>query len=217
MLAVFILIGSYLLGSFPSAYFAGKLSGGKGVTRSGTGNTGASSVWDTKSRSWGFAVFLADALKGAIPPFACRLLDLGLPLEVACGVAAVAGHNWSVFLKFRGGRGISSIIGVLFILAPVELGIALAISLIGIPLRNFPLFNLVSLAVLPFLGAHLSMGEAIVTGETAIALLAIAKRLEANGRRIAPTRKTWLVLLYRFLYDRDIKDRKDWKDGREQL
>lgn len=214
MLAIFVLIGSYLLGSFPSAYFAGQLSGGKGVNGSGADNTGASSVWHTKSRPWGVAVFLADAAKGVIPPLVCRLLDLGIALEAAGGVAAVAGHNWSVFLKLRGGRGISTIVGALLIIAPVELGIALVISFIGIPLRSFSLFNLVSLASLPFLGAFLGMGAAVVTGETAIALMGIAKRLEANRRPLDPTRNRWLVLLYRFLYDRDVRDRKAWMAGK---
>ncbi len=106
---LFVLAG-YLLGSIPFGLLMG-LSRGVDVRRVGSGNTGATNVLRTLGWKAAAVVFLADLLKAVIPVMAARYL-VGVPLvEVATGVAAVAGHNWSFFLRFRGGRGVSTFFG----------------------------------------------------------------------------------------------------------
>lgn len=213
-LAIIVVIASYLLGSIPSAYLAGKWSKGEDITKAGTGTTGAANVWQTISRTAAVMIFLADMSKGVIPLLVSRQLGFGLPAQIASGLAAIIGHNWSLFLRFRGGRGIAASVGVVLILAPIEVAVSVIISLLGAPLRKLALFVLVAIIILPFLSWYFGLEKAVIGGEAIIALLVIVKRLEANRRRIRPGVNKWEVLLYRFLYDRDIRNRKAWIAGR---
>ncbi len=211
-----ILLGSYLLGSLPTAYLAGKQSGGKDLSRSGTGTAGAANVWHSVSRKMGLLVFLADVLKGAIPPLVIRQFDLGPSLQVAGGLASIAGHNWSIFLGFRGGRGVATVVGMMLALAPKEALIIVAVGLAGIPLHQTAVSVLTAIALIPLLCWYFGESRVVVLGGVAVLALIIAKRLEANRKRMTPGAGKGRVLLYRFLYDRDIKDRKAWIRGKRQ-
>jgi glycerol-3-phosphate acyltransferase PlsY len=127
------LLSSYLLGSIPAAWIAGRATGVDLRTR-GSGNLGATNVFRVLGWKIGLAVFLFDAAKGAIPvrffPALTgerdpqRLLLLGM----ACGLAAIAGHVRPVFLGFgKGGKGVATSAGVFFALAPVAMAITLAV------------------------------------------------------------------------------------------
>jgi len=115
---------SYLFGSIPFAIIIARLRG-VNIMEVGTKNPGAANVLREVGKVWGLLVFLLDALKAVIPMFiADRLLNLPaynlhhLSWVGLVGVAAVAGHCWSVFLNFKGGRGVATIGGVLVYLFP---------------------------------------------------------------------------------------------------
>ena len=111
-----IVIG-YLLGSIPPAYIAARLVKGKDIRQMGGGNVGGLNTFKEVGRGAGIAVMLADMAKGAAAVAIARwLLDVPQPFVLAAGLAAVAGHNWSIFLKFTGGKGMATTIGVLVIL-----------------------------------------------------------------------------------------------------
>ncbi|MBL7125355.1 MAG: glycerol-3-phosphate acyltransferase, partial [Dehalococcoidales bacterium] len=96
----------YLLGSIPSAYIATRVATGKDVRQLGGGNVGGLNVYREVGAVPALAAGIADVGKGAAAvAIAQWLLDVSLPFILLTALAAVAGHNWMVFLKFSGGKG----------------------------------------------------------------------------------------------------------------
>lgn len=208
--AVLLVVGSYLLGSVPLSFVAGKKAKGKDITRVGSGSAGAANVWQQVSRRMAVLAFAGDIAKGVIPVVVTRILGFNLLLQLAAGLAAVTGHNWSVFLSFRGGRGIATTAGVLLIVAPKELALAVFIALIGLLFRQLALFVLLGLLSVPLVVWWWGDDKAVIVAGAAILFLIIAKRLEANRALCVSPGKWWSVFLYRLLFDRDVRDRKAW-------
>ncbi len=105
-----VVIGSYLIGSIPSGLVIGKLKG-IDVREYGSGNIGTTNVLRTLGARYGALVLIADVFKGVIAVLLARYV-IGSPMsEMAAGFAAVAGHDWSLFLKFKGGRGVATSLG----------------------------------------------------------------------------------------------------------
>ena len=108
-----ILLLGYFLGSIPTACIAGQLLKGQDIRQMGDGNAGAANVYREIGARAGAGVFLVDAGKGALAILIAQISGLSLPAVLFTGAAAVIGHNWPLFLGFRGGRGESTTIGVL--------------------------------------------------------------------------------------------------------
>jgi glycerol-3-phosphate acyltransferase PlsY len=107
---VAVVIGSYLIGSIPSGLIIGKLRR-VDIREYGSGNIGTTNVLRTLGARYGALVLIADVFKGVIAVLLARYI-IGSPMsEMAAGFAAVAGHDWSVFLKFKGGRGVATSLG----------------------------------------------------------------------------------------------------------
>ena len=107
-----ILLG-YFLGSIPTAYIAGHVLRGWDIRQTGDGNAGAANVFRQIGARAGISVFLVDAGKGVLAVLIAQMAGLSLATVLFTGAAAVIGHNWPIFLGFRGGRGESTTIGVL--------------------------------------------------------------------------------------------------------
>lgn len=122
---------SYAAGSIPFAYLAGAASG-IDLRKQGSGNLGATNVFRVLGWKIGVLVFLADALKGALPVLLLPS-HIGAPGEpvvwaIACGVAAILGHVRPAFLGFRrGGKGVATSAGVFFALAPLPMLVSFAV------------------------------------------------------------------------------------------
>ncbi len=129
MSAAFSIIIAYLLGSIPFAYIVGKMRG-LDVRKVGDRNVGASNVFRHGGLVAGIATLVGDIGKGALAIVVAKLLGAQEAVLFAVGVAAVIGHNWPVFLHFRGGRGLAVVIGVLLALLPREMLISAVISII---------------------------------------------------------------------------------------
>ena len=145
---------SYLAGSIPFAAIAGKLRG-VDLRKHGSGNLGATNVFRVLGWKIGIAVFLADALKGALPVFFLppRIVSPRDPVvwAIACGIAAIAGHVRPIFLGLRkGGKGVATAAGVFFALAPIPMAITFAVF-VGVVLGTgyVSLGSLISAIVLP--------------------------------------------------------------------
>jgi glycerol-3-phosphate acyltransferase PlsY len=105
-----VVIGSYLIGSIPSGLIIGKLRR-VDIREYGSGNIGTTNVLRTLGARYGALVLIADVFKGVIAVLLARYI-IGSPMsEMAAGFAAVAGHDWSLFLKFKGGRGVATSLG----------------------------------------------------------------------------------------------------------
>lgn len=124
MNAVLVLVGAYLVGSVPTGLWLVRWLRGVDVRRHGSGNIGTANVYRVAGPWLGGAVLLLDLAKGALPVLASRSLGLNPWWTVAAGLASIAGHNWSAFLKFRGGKGIATSFGVLIALAPKAAAVA---------------------------------------------------------------------------------------------
>lgn len=147
---------SYASGSIPSAWLAGKAAA-VDLRQQGSGNLGATNVFRVLGWKIGLVVFLADALKGALPvlllaPRIDSTLDPAL-WAIACGVAAIAGHVRPVFLRFRkGGKGVATAAGVFFALAPVPMLVTFVVFVAVVLASGYvSLGSLLSAIVLPAL------------------------------------------------------------------
>jgi len=121
-----VVIG-YLLGSVPCAYIAARLAKGVDIRRVGGGNVGALNVMREVGTAAGLGVFLGDVAKGSLAVLFAQWLGLSPLWVFAAGLAALAGHSWPVWLKFRGGQGLATAMGILVILAPIEFAISFAV------------------------------------------------------------------------------------------
>jgi glycerol-3-phosphate acyltransferase PlsY len=122
MLRVFALVAfAYLLGSVPSGWIVMKLYRGQDLRRVGSGNIGAANVFRAGGPGAFATTLIADGLKGLLPVLAGIILGYGAeePVLALIGLAAVVGHNWPLFLGFRGGKGVATSGGVMLVLAPV--------------------------------------------------------------------------------------------------
>jgi glycerol-3-phosphate acyltransferase PlsY len=129
-----LVVVSYLIGSIPAAYLAGKLTRGIDLREHGSGNLGATNVYRVLGARIAIVVFLADVLKGAIPVLVFpRMTAAARPdlWAVAYAVAAIAGHVRSVFLLWRGGgKGVATAAGAFMSLAPLPSLVALGIFVV---------------------------------------------------------------------------------------
>ena len=108
-----IVILGYFLGSIPTAYIVGRLLKGVDIRQIGDGNMGAANTFHQLGAKAGVAVGIIDAAKGALAVLIAQAAGLSLFAVLLTGAAAVVGHNWPVFIGFRGGRGEATTIGVL--------------------------------------------------------------------------------------------------------
>ncbi|HAH30809.1 MAG TPA: acyl-phosphate glycerol 3-phosphate acyltransferase [Elusimicrobia bacterium] len=134
-----LLIASYLLGGIPTGYLIGKLKG-IDIRQHGSGNPGTANVYRTLGKLPGIITFFVDFLKGFIPAMiAMHFYYIGHLgrwwIPVAAGGLAIAGHIWTVFLGFKGGKGVATSAGVFMALLPlptmgafVFFGLAVAIT-----------------------------------------------------------------------------------------
>ena len=129
---ILALLASYLVGGLPTAIIAGKVLRGIDIRQHGSRNAGATNAWRVLGPVPGSVVLLIDAAKGAAAVMLVAqlgapggLLD-GATMSVLCGLAAIAGHVWTPFAGFRGGKGVGTAAGVFGALAPWCVLIALA-------------------------------------------------------------------------------------------
>ena len=127
---------AYLLGSAPWGLLVGKMIRGVDVREYGSGSIGMANVLRTVG-IWGAAlVVVGDVAKGALPVLLARLLADSPPLEASVALAILLGHNWSVFIRFRGGRGIIPGVGALTTLVPLA-GVAALVGVLVIAISRY--------------------------------------------------------------------------------
>ena len=134
MMRDFLLIaGVYLLGAVPFGYVLARVKG-VDLRRVGSGNIGATNVGRALGKKFGLVALVLDVLKGFLPVLAALLLhggaygDTDHPAVVAAtGLAAIVGHNWPVYLRFKGGKGVATSCGVFLALFPVGLAVAVGV------------------------------------------------------------------------------------------
>jgi acyl phosphate:glycerol-3-phosphate acyltransferase len=142
----------YLIGSIPSAFLFLKYKTGKDITKEGSGNSGALNALQVSgSKSAGITVLVLDLLKGFIPSYLLfRVAHLPIEFVFIPVVLLVAGHNFSIWLGFKGGRGLATAAGITLAVSPVLLLIWVVLFVISYGIyRNVHFGNIVATVVLP--------------------------------------------------------------------
>ncbi|MBA7644198.1 Glycerol-3-phosphate acyltransferase [subsurface metagenome] len=121
LLSISLIILGYLLGSVPNVYIMVKLFTGKDVRKIGSGNVGGLNAMRNVSLPAGLLGGLLDVAKGVLAVFLAQKLGLHEIVPLLTGIAAVAGHNWPLYLNFTGGKGVGTTVGVMSMIKPMVL------------------------------------------------------------------------------------------------
>ncbi len=183
-----ILLG-YLAGSFPTGYLAARVVSGVDIRTFGSGNVGATNVGRLMGKKWAVAVTLIDMIKASVGIVCARAAGVQDPWTIAfTGFAGVCGHNFPLWLGFRGGKGVASTYGVVFFLnPPLSFFLAPAGGVIWFALLKLKgyvsLASLFSLWCLPVIAASLSFPLPFLVLLAALAALSTVRHRD-NIRRL---------------------------------
>ena len=212
--AALLVGGAYLWGAVPVSYLVGRYRKGIDIRDYGSGNVGATNLMTHVGPWTGFIVGVFDCLaKGTLPVLIAReLFDLPLSAQAITGLAAIAGHSWSPYLLFTGGRGVATAVGVIFSFFMWEemLVIAVILGAGRVVFHETGLWTFVSMLALPFLALVFSRDPEFVVMTLGIGALLTVKRLTANWERPDPGYPVARVLAYRVLWDRDVPRKQQW-------
>src|SRR5512133_294562 len=180
-----LLVTAYLIGSVPTGLLLGKVYG-IDVRKEGSGNIGATNLYRTVGRKVGVITLIGDCLKGLVPVLA---VQSSLPEYAAwVGLAAFSGHVFSVFLRFKGGKGVATALGVFLALAPLAVGIALLVFVVLMLLWRYVSLGSIAAAVTMPLAVLLLRGDKVLIVVTLIiALIVVAKHHENIKRLLTGT------------------------------
>lgn len=211
-----LVLGAYLMGSVPAAYLAAKWSRGIDIKQYGTATVGATNLLRLTSVWVALPAIIFDLGKGLIMVLTAQLVGLDIVQQVTVGLAAVVGHNWPIFLRFNGGRGILTSLGVITILAP-WIGLIVLLTAYGLaPFHQLAFGVLLSVIAAPisawFFSQPLGVADKlpITLGFLAIFLIAAFRRLTAPRTSLTASVPLRQLLVNRLLFDRDIRDRETW-------
>jgi glycerol-3-phosphate acyltransferase PlsY len=153
MILLAVLAG-YLVGSLPTGLLVIRALRGVDIRTLGSGNIGAANVYRVAGLPTAALVLVIDALKGAGPVLLARAWEQLSWVEVLAGAAAIAGHNWSIFMRFAGGKGIAASFGVLTALSPAASAAAVAVWLLTVGLTRYAsLASLLAIGSVPIVMA----------------------------------------------------------------
>ncbi|MDR2527731.1 MAG: glycerol-3-phosphate 1-O-acyltransferase PlsY [Synergistaceae bacterium] len=179
--AILWMIVSYFIGSIPTGYIAARLLKGMDIREVGSGGIGATNVRRVLGQGWAVFVSVADMLKGALPLLLAGASTSTAPWFLSlAGVAAVMGHNYPVWLKFKGGKGVATTYGVVFFLWPYR---SFAVTLLSGAIwyavmttsRYVSLASMISLLALPMFFWMLSAPFAFVLAALFLAVMAVSR------------------------------------------
>ena len=181
---------AYLVGSIPSGLILGKSIWGIDLREHGSHNIGATNAWRTIGKSAGILIFALDLLKGAISVYLGLHFGETAVAGILCGILAIVGHSWSLFLGFKGGKGVATGLGVILMLMPVVTLIVFAVWFIIVYITKYvSLGSIVAAALVPVLAFVMGLSMAhIIFGVAAAAF--IIYRHKSNISRLLNGRES---------------------------
>lgn len=173
---VIALVGSYLVGAIPTSYLVGRLFRGIDLREHGSRNLGATNLYRVLGWRYAVPVGLFDVAKGALPVLILGPLGpAGGLFPLACGITAVLGHVFSIFVGFRGGKGVATGAGVVLAVAPGAVAVAFAVWAVLVYATGYVSVGSICGAVAypvavyllhadqrPYIGVHIGLATAIV-------------------------------------------------------
>jgi glycerol-3-phosphate acyltransferase PlsY len=184
ILLILVLAGAYLLGSIPTGLLLGNACG-IDVRKEGSGNIGATNLYRTVGRKVGVMTLAGDCLKGMLPVLAVKYSSLPIEYAAWVGLAAFCGHVFSVFLRFKGGKGVATALGVFLALSPLAVAVALGVfAVLMLVWRYVSLGSIGAAAVMPIAVWALGGGRVMGVVTMIVAVIVIFRHTE-NIRRLA--------------------------------
>lgn len=180
---IILVIASYLLGSVPTGLLLGKALG-VDIRATGSGNIGATNVYRTLGRSVGIITLVGDCMKGLIPVLVARWLGLPDIWVATAGFAAFFGHVYTIFLGFKGGKGVATALGVFLGTAPLAVLVAFAVFVIVLwKWRFVSLASMSAATAMPLIVAAMDRSPLIIFMTILIAAMVVWNHRE-NIRRL---------------------------------
>lgn len=185
------ILGSYLLGSIPTSYIFGKILKGIDIREHGSGNAGATNALRILGTKWGVLTMILDMAKGWLAVFLGRLL-LDNPANwvlICLALGAIIGHIFTIYLGFKGGKGVATSAGVFIALAPIPVAIALVVFIITVWLTRYVSLGSMLAALVAF-GAELfinikhNFADKEILGLVILIVAFIIFRHKANIQRL---------------------------------
>jgi len=184
---IVLIAGAYLLGSIPTGLLLGKLYG-IDVRKEGSGNIGATNLYRTVGRKVGVYTLIGDCLKGLLPVLAVKYSTMPSDYAAWVGLAAFCGHVFSVFLKFKGGKGVATALGVFLALSPPAVAIAVAVFILLMAIwRYVSLGSVSAAAAMPIAVWALGGGRVLNLVTVLIAVIVIVRHTDNIKRLVAGT------------------------------
>jgi glycerol-3-phosphate acyltransferase PlsY len=181
---VLFLFIAYLLGSVPTGLLLARMVGGVDIRTAGSGNIGATNVYRTLGRTVGVMTLVGDCLKGLLPVLVAKQLGYAEIWILAIGLAAFLGHVFTIFLRFKGGKGVATALGVFLGVAPLAVSIVLLVFIIIVWVtRYISLGSILAAAAMPLAVWLLKASPVQISMTAVVALIVIAKHHE-NIRRL---------------------------------
>ncbi len=181
-----IFVFSYLAGSFPTAYIIARLFKNIDIRKYGSGNPGATNVFRSVGKIAGIITLIIDFLKGFLPVFLTKIFfDYNPNFMILSGVGTISGHNWTIWLKFKGGKGVATGSGVIFALVPFSAFIGvLTFLVVLLSSRYVSLSSIISsLVVCLFTWSDLQNTLTLKIALTILAIIIISRHKE-NIKRL---------------------------------
>jgi glycerol-3-phosphate acyltransferase PlsY len=179
-----LLLCSYCIGSIPSGLLLAKAFGGVDIRTKGSGNIGATNVYRTLGRKIGILTLVGDCLKGLLPVLAAKALHLPDEWVALIGLAAFLGHIFPLFLRFKGGKGVATALGVFLATSPLAILGALAIFVIVLmSWRYVSLASITAAAFMPLFTTLIYRNPIFVAMSIVISVIVILKHHE-NIKRL---------------------------------
>lgn len=191
------IVTAYLLGSIPFGKLIAKRVARINITQRGSGNIGATNVARELGITWGLVTLLLDMLKGFLPVFlyAHYILQAGIEFETclsAIGLAALLGHQFSIFMRFRGGKGVATAIGIYLVISPLACLMAVIVFILTVYKWDFvSLGSMLAAIVMPGLLALFGKSQPLVTTSIIVAALICFKHKGNIKRLVKGEERKW--------------------------
>ncbi|MDA1189587.1 MAG: glycerol-3-phosphate acyltransferase [Chloroflexi bacterium] len=219
--SILLIAAAYLWGSIPTAYLLARYKYGIDIRKYGSGNVGASNLMPHTGRTVAMLLGTFDSIgKGTLPILLLKLLGQEPWVQAAAGLAVVFAHNWSPYIRFTGGRGVATTIGVVlgYLMWPEFLILTVVMGLLGRVLFNeLGFWTFIAMVSLPVLALIFGRPPEIIYACIGMSLLLLAKRLTANWESPRNNYPLSIVFFCRVLWDRDVPRRNDWVKRRPQV